>query len=101
MGNSSLADRYSLHHVLFFLWEIKHSVIGRSQDRPLPPLFESLLIVRMVVSNTYCVVFFFCFSSYCVPNEVVPNAVVPYDVVTYDVFSFFGLSMYDCPFGIR
>jgi hypothetical protein len=40
--------------------------------------------LRIVVSNTYCVVFLFCFSSSCVP----------------DVASFSGLSIFDCPFGV-
>jgi len=40
--------------------------------------------LRIVVSNTYCVVFLLCFSSSCVPN----------------IASFSGLSFSDCPFGI-
>ena len=36
------------------------------------------------MSNTYCVVFLLCFSSSCVPY----------------VASFFGMSFFDCPFGI-
>ena len=40
--------------------------------------------LRIVVSNAYCVVFLFCFSSSCVPY----------------VASFSGLSIFDCPFGI-
>jgi len=36
----------------------------------------------IVVSNTYCVVFLFCFSTSCVPY----------------VASFPGLSIFDCPF---
>ena len=39
--------------------------------------------LRIVVSNTYCVVFLFCFSSSCVPY----------------VASLSGLSIFDCPFG--
>jgi hypothetical protein len=39
---------------------------------------------RIVVSNTYCVVFLFCFSSSCVPYAA----------------SFSGLSICNCPFGI-
>ena len=41
--------------------------------------------IVLVVSNTYCVVFLYCFSSYCVP---------------YYVASFTGLSIFDCTFGI-
>ena len=66
----------------------------------------------VVVSNTYCVVFLFCFSSYCVPcvasfsglsSYCVPcvasfsglsSSCVPY------VTSFSGLSIYDYPFGV-
>jgi hypothetical protein len=40
--------------------------------------------LRIVVSNTYCVVFLICFSSYC---------------VSY-VASFSGLSIFNCPLGI-
>ena len=39
---------------------------------------------RIVVSNTYCVVFLFCFCSSCVAC----------------IASFSGLSIFDCPFGI-
>jgi hypothetical protein len=39
---------------------------------------------RIVVSNTYCVVFLLCFSSSCVPF----------------IARFSGLSINDCPFGI-
>jgi hypothetical protein len=38
----------------------------------------------VILSNTYCVVFLFCFSSSCLPY----------------VDSFSGLSFFDCPFGI-
>ena len=38
--------------------------------------------LRIVVSNIYCVVVLFCFSSPCVPC----------------VASFSGLSIFDCPF---
>ena len=40
--------------------------------------------LRIVVSNTYCVVFLFCFSSFCVPYVV----------------NIYGLSILDCPFGV-
>ena len=40
--------------------------------------------VRLVVSNTYCVIVFVCFSSFCV----------------HYVASFSGLSICDYPFGI-
>jgi len=40
--------------------------------------------LRVVVSNTYRVMFLLCFSSSCVPY----------------VASFSGLSIFDCPFGI-
>jgi hypothetical protein len=39
--------------------------------------------LRIVMSNTYCVVFLFCLSSFCVHN----------------VDSFSGFSIPDCPFG--
>ena len=39
---------------------------------------------RIAASNTYCVVFLFCFSSCVVPH----------------VASFSGFSIFDCPFGI-
>ena len=66
----------------------------RKEDHTLPILVlrETFLVLksdynfvkclRIVVSNTYCVVFLFCFSSSCVPYVV----------------SFSGLSFYDCPF---
>jgi hypothetical protein len=41
------------------------------------------LYILVLLSNAYCVVFLFCFSS----------SGVPY------VASFFGLSIFDCPFG--
>jgi len=44
----------------------------------------TLFVFVIVVSNTYCVVFLFCFSSSCVPY----------------VASFSGLSIFDWPFGI-
>ena len=62
-------------------------------DSSLPPvvyrrtrvLFASYLYASViVVSNTYCVVFLFCFSSSCVGP----------------VASFSGLSIFDWPFGI-
>ena len=40
--------------------------------------------LRIVMSNTYCVVFLLCFSSSCVPY----------------VASFSGLSFFYCPFGV-
>jgi len=40
--------------------------------------------LRIVVSNTYGVVFMFCYSLSCVPY----------------IASFSGLSIFDCPFGI-
>jgi len=40
--------------------------------------------LRIKVSNTYCVVFLFCFSWSCIPY----------------VANFSGLSIFDCPFGI-
>ena len=43
-----------------------------------------LLCLRIAESNTYCVVFLFCFSPSCAPC----------------VASFSGLSFFDCPFGI-
>ena len=62
-------------------------------DSSLPPvvyrrtrvLFASFLYASVIVmSNTYCVVFLFCFSSSCVGPVV----------------SFSGLSIFDWPFGI-
>jgi len=47
-------------------------------------IYVICVCLRKVVSNTYCVVFLFCFSSSCVPYVV----------------SFSELSMFDCPFGI-
>jgi hypothetical protein len=51
----------------------------------LPPVVCSLIYViclcfRLVMSNTYCVVFLLCFSSFCTPY----------------VASFSGLSFFDC-----
>jgi hypothetical protein len=43
-----------------------------------------LVCLRIVVSNSYSVVFLFCLSLSCVPY----------------VTSFSGLSIVDCPFGI-
>ena len=44
-----------------------------------------LCCLRIVVSNTYCVVFLLCFSSFCVPY-----------VASFSGFSV--LSIFDCPF---
>jgi len=42
------------------------------------------IVLHIVVSNIYCLVFLFCFSSLCVPY----------------VATFSELSIFDCPFGI-
>ena len=61
-----------------------------SNDNWAVPIYYSLcsefrvICVCTVVSKAYCVVFLFCFSSSCVP---------------YDA-NFFGLSSFDCLFGI-
>jgi len=47
-------------------------------------IYVIYVCLRIVVSNTYCVVFFFCSPSSCVPY----------------VASFSGLSRFDWPFGI-
>ena len=47
-------------------------------------VFCFVLFLRIVVANTCCVVFSFCFSLSCVPY----------------VSSFSGLLLFDCPFGI-
>ena len=47
-------------------------------------LYVICVCLRIMVSNTYRVVFLFCFSSSCVPC----------------VASFSELSIFDCPFGI-
>ena len=48
-------------------------------------IYVICICLRIVLSNTYCVVFWLCFSSSC---------------VLY-VASFSRLSFFDCPFGIR
>ena len=45
---------------------------------------DNCVCLRIVVSNTYCLVFLFCFSSSCVPY----------------VADFSGFSIFDCPFGM-
>ena len=55
----------------------------RIQHKNYVPFFICVSL-RIVVSNTCCVMFMFCFSSSCVPY----------------VASFSGLSICDCPFGI-
>ena len=47
-------------------------------------IYVICVCLRVVVSNTCCVVFLLCFSSSCVPYAT----------------SFSGLSCLDCPFGI-
>ena len=47
-------------------------------------IYITCVCLRIVMCNTYCVVFLFCFFSSCVPY----------------VASFSGLSIFDCPFGI-
>ena len=48
------------------------------------PIYAMCVCLCIVVSNTYCVVFLFCFSSSCISYAT----------------SFSGLSIFDCPFGI-
>jgi hypothetical protein len=45
-------------------------------------IYVICVCLHIVVSNTYCIVFLFCFASCCVPY----------------VASFSGLSIFDCPF---
>ena len=47
----------------------------------LPPI---VCCLRIVVSNTYCVVLLFCLSSYCVPYVAICS----------------GFSIFDCPLGV-
>jgi hypothetical protein len=57
--------------------------------------------LRIVVSNTYCVLFLFCFSSSCVPYVVSFSGLFLFcfsSSCVSCVVSFSGWSIFDCPF---
>ena len=62
-----------------------------------------LCLLTIVVSNTFCVVFLFYFSSSCVPNVASFSGLFLFyfsSSCVPNVASFSGLSIYYCPFGI-
>jgi len=88
-------DPRNLHYRWYLndiISRIDNDMIKKSDYDPFSAmcLFVACLIyvicvcLRIVVPNTYCVVFLFCFISSCVPHIV----------------SFSGLSIFDCPFDI-
>ena len=52
-------------------------------------MYVVCVCLSIVVFNTYCVVFLFCFVLFCFSSSCVPYVV-----------SFSGFSIFDCHFGI-
>jgi hypothetical protein len=69
-------------HVLFMLFMFVFTSSCLQEGACL--IYVICVCFRIVVSNTYCVVFSFCFSSSCVPYFA----------------RFSGLFCFDCPLGI-